>query len=103
MSPGDDPSLPEFHGIESADMIRRRVCPQSEHLIEIAVIEIPLPVHRYRVTAHESGQRRRIECGDQFLHVGFKISRVDQEFQKTADRNIGDGEQVIEGDPVVCR
>ena len=47
---------------------------QLQHLIEIAIVQLPVPANGNRVAAHQSLNRSRIECINQRLHVRFQLA-----------------------------
>lgn len=73
---------------------------QFQHLIEIAVVQIPLPVDRQRGPAHQRVERRRVERLHQRLHVVLVLLGLKQIVQKAADGHVGDRVQPREFDPV---
>ncbi len=69
---------------------------QVDHLIEVAVVQPPVPTHRQRGAAHQAVDGGRVERVDQLLHVGLQVPGVDQELQVAADRHVGDGVEPVE-------
>src|SRR4030095_3311774 len=45
-----------------------------QHLIEVAVVDLPIPADRYKIAAHDSFRRARIELVHQEIHVFLKLS-----------------------------
>src|SRR5688572_180869 len=63
VAPGDDRARPQLRGVEVAYVRRTPVgvaCVQREHLVEVAVVDAPVPANGKRVAAHEAGDRGRI-------------------------------------------
>src|SRR3990167_1143491 len=76
MARGDDAAALPGRLVEVAD--GRPPGPggfQVEHLVEVAVVQAPVPAHRQRVAAHEAVDRRRVVGIHQALHVGLEVAR----------------------------
>ena len=63
--------------------------------VEITIIQVPIPGNRNQASAHQPVNRTGVEIGDQFLHVIFKITRLDQPFPETPERRIGKIKQAV--------
>ncbi len=92
MIAGGDSTMIETGRVKLADMFwgfsGNR---QAEHLIEITVIERPVPTDRQRGAAHHAGGGGRIECRRQARHIVLVIPAFDEKFQEPADGHIREG------------
>ena len=61
---------------------------QAEHLVEVAIVEGPLPTDRERVPAHDACGRHRIICVHKLVHVTLVIATAEEKFQEAADRHV---------------
>ena len=79
-----------------------RWCPvvkwQIEHLVEVAIVEGPVPSDREGVAAHDTGRSCGIKGVDQPLHVALVIAALDEKFEEPADRHVGDRIETVELD-----
>ena len=66
---------------------------ESQHLIEIAVRKIPLPVHGQRRAAHQPLDVRRVERLDEQPEIRLELARLQQVVQEPVDRHVGDRKQ----------
>ena len=62
---------------------------EVEHLVEVAVVERPVPADRDRVAAHEPRDRRRVEGRHQPLHVLLEVAALDEPVEEAVDRHVG--------------
>ena len=73
---------------------------QAELLIEVAVVDIALPVHADQAAAHHLLQVLvAVRCA-QRRHVGVELSLGDQHAAEALNRHVGEREQAIEHDAV---
>ena len=94
-----DLSLIELNRIEVPDMGgRAMVHRQIEHLVEVAVVESPVPAHRDCVTAHHAGCGSGVEGVGQSLHIWLVVAALQEKLKKSADRHIGDCIEMVELD-----
>ena len=101
---GPDSARVEPGGVEVAHVraaIRGRLHRQLEHLVEVAVVERPVPGNRDRVAAHQASDRGRIEGAHEPLHVCLQIAALDEPVQETADRHVRQSEEAVERDAVL--
>src|SRR5687768_6405083 len=71
---------------------------EIEHLVEVAVVEPPVPADGERVAAHEPLDRARVVGIHQPLHVRLEIAARRQPFQEAGNRHVVEHEQAVEGD-----
>ena len=81
----------------------RQVEPHIELLVEIAIVQIPVPGYRQRIAAHQSRNGRRIEGLHDPVHILLHKTLIRQPFQVTRHRHIVERNQAIERDPVIPR
>src|SRR4051812_23703165 len=77
MSGGHYGALAERGRVEIADVRRapaRVTRVELKHLVEVAVVEAPIPAHRQRVAAHEALDRRRVVGVHQRFHVALEVA-----------------------------
>src|SRR5581483_6320296 len=68
----------EAYGVEVADMPNRSLIDrQFQHLIEVAIVESPIPADRQGVTAHHPGCSCRIEGCGKPGHIAFVVPALD--------------------------
>ena len=72
------------------------IYPHPEHLIEIAVVEAPVPGDADEAAAHEAGHRGRVETGHQLPHVTLIIAGPLKKFLETSDRHVEQGQELVE-------
>ena len=76
---------------------------QVQHLVEIAVVDVALPVHRDQVPAHHRRQVLVPVRGLEQVHVGLELPLGQQLAAEPLDRHVGQSQQMIERDPVADR
>lgn len=74
---------------------------EVEHLVEIAVIERPVPPHTQGVPTHDTRRGRRIERLNERFHVILVIATGNEKIEVAADRQVRDGQEVIEHNVVL--
>ena len=67
----------------------------GDGLIEVAVVQRPVPRHRKLRAAHHRRQRFRIERIDQLVHVAIHVVRLQQALAETPAGRIRDREQAV--------
>ena len=77
--------------------------PHIELLVEIAIVQIPVPGYRQRITAHQSRNGRRIEGLHDPVHIFLDKALIRQPFEVARHRHIVERNQAIERDPVIPR
>lgn len=60
-----------------------------EHLIEIAVVQIAVPIDRHHGATHQAVDRLRVETCSEFLHILQVLAAAQQIVQVTTDRHVG--------------
>jgi len=71
---------------------------QAELLVEVAVVEIALPVDRQEVSAHDMLHvLRTVGCAQQ-LQVAVELAPGDENRPEALDRHVRQGEQLVEDD-----
>jgi len=73
---------------------------QVEHLIEIAIVEIALPVDRDQAAAHDAVEIGVEVCVLQQLQVAVDLTPADEHRAEPLDRHVGEHEQAVEDDAV---
>ncbi len=81
-------------------MRKRRVNAEFEHLIEVAVVEPPLPIDADERAAHQSLNRAGVEGRNELSHVALFVAAAPQVVEKASNRHVRDREELIEGDAV---
>src|SRR5262245_51764740 len=76
---------------------------ELEHLIEVAIVEGPVPADAHQVAAHEPGHGGRVEVVHEESHVEIVLAGAQQLGSKTRDRHVAYGAQLMELDPEVPR
>ena len=74
---------------------------QPQHLIEVAIIDIALPIDTEEGTAHHTLE---VFCAMglvQQLHIPAKLPPGDQEAAKAQDRHVRQDVEAVERDPIV--
>ena len=74
---------------------------ETEHLVEIAIVDITLPVDADKAAAHDGIQIVILVRLFQCLHVALELPSGQQATAETLDRHIRQREQMIENDAVV--
>ena len=72
-----------------------------EHLVEIAIVEAPVPSDADQGATHQRVHRRRIEVIHQQAHILRVIAAGSELMRKSRDWHVGDGQQTIERDAEV--
>ncbi len=91
-----------------ADIIKRedftRIISYGEtrRLVEIAIVDGAVPVHIDKGAAHYFFRNGRVEAVDQQRKILRGASLRLKLARKTAERRIGNGEQMVEGDAIPC-
>src|SRR6266705_2362781 len=71
---------------------------QSQHLVEIAIVDSALPVHRDQSAAHHGAEILLAERFLQQLHVGAELSSGDERRAESGDRHVGERVEPVEAD-----
>ena len=101
MLAGDDAAAGERAGVEVADVGGRAVIDAKlKHLVEIAVVERPVPADREVRPAHDDVGRLRVERVHEQVHVPLQAAGPLDVLEEAADRHVRDREQPVEHDPV---
>src|ERR1700683_1137236 len=74
-----------------------------QHLVEIAVVEPPVPADAHEIAAHQRIDGRGVEVIYQQTHVRRMAASAVQLVGETRDRHVGDCQQAIEHDPEITR
>lgn len=82
--------------VARADVDRIPFDRQVQHLVEIAIVQKASPINRQSIPAHQLVDRRRIEAGNQTVHILSKLSLPQKIVQKSTDGHVRDREQSIE-------
>ena len=77
--------------------------PHIQLLVEIAIVQIPVPGYRQRIAAHQPRNGRRIEGLHDPAHIFLDKPPVRQPFEIPGHRHIVERNQAIERDPVIPR
>src|SRR5256885_445336 len=94
-----DPAVMELPQIKVANMGRRTMAHrQIEHLVEVAVVEGAIPTHRDRIAAHDASRGSGVKGVGQPLHVLLVVAALQKKLEKSADRHVGDGIEMVELD-----
>ena len=81
----------------------RQIEPHIELLVEIAIVQIPVPGYRQRIAAHQSRNGRRIEGLHDPVHILLHKALIRQPFEVARHRHVVERNQAIERDPVIPR
>src|SRR5256885_9316136 len=71
---------------------------QPQHLVEIAVVDRALPVHRDQGAAHHGAEILLAEGLPQQVHVGVELSPGDERRAESGDRHVGERVEPVEAD-----
>ena len=103
MLTGDDSPGFKRIGAKIANVLRRAVIAvQVEHLVEVAVVELPVPADAERVAAHDAHGRGGVIGLDQPPHVIVIVARFDQVLEEAVDRQVCDGVELVEHQAVAA-
>src|SRR5712692_5114422 len=83
--------LREVHALAPIDDER-----QAEHLVEVAVVDVALPVDRQQRAAHHRFEILRSMRAMQQIHVLAELPLGDQHRAEALDRHVGESEQFVE-------
>ena len=75
---------------------------QAQHLVEVAVIQITLPIHAEQAAAHHGGQVVWPVAAFEQLQIALERALGHQGAAKALDGHVGQRKQVIEGDAKVA-
>mmetsp|Transcript_26530 Transcript_26530/g.56995 ORF Transcript_26530/g.56995 Transcript_26530/m.56995 type:complete len:307 (+) Transcript_26530:529-1449(+) len=75
----------------------------SQLLIEIAIVNFPVPTNVYGIEAHELLDGIGVEIPHQQIHVFGELPPSVQKVGESLDRHVGDGEELVEDNPKVLR
>src|SRR5258706_11990720 len=71
---------------------------QSQHLVEIAVVDRALPVHRDQSAAHHGAEILLAEGLPQQIHVRIELSLGDERRAESRNRHVREGIEAVEAD-----
>src|SRR5690625_177005 len=74
---------------------------QLQHLVEIAIVEIALPVDTHQIATHHSLKVSGAVTVFEQLHIVLKLTFGNQRAAKALNGHIGDGEQLIKSNAKV--
>ncbi len=78
--------------------LARQAGRQSEHLVEVTVVQIALPVHTDHGAAHHRVEVVGAVSAFEQAHVVFEGALAQQGAAKPLHRHVGQGEEVVEAD-----
>src|SRR6185295_267850 len=72
---------------------------ELEHLVEVAVVDAPVVADADQAAAHDALGGRRVEGGEQLLHVRLELPGLLQVQAEAVDGHVGDGVEPVELEP----
>ncbi len=76
---------------------------QVQGLVEVAVVEAPVPGDADEAAAHEAGHRGRVKTGHQLAHVTLIIPGPLQKLLEAPDGHVEQGQELVEVNTVAVR